>query len=313
MVLKRLVLMLPTLLAVSILVFLVIHLVPGNPAEIMLGQAATPESIAALQQQLGLDLPLHVQYWNWLSSALRGDFGVDFRSNEPLSQILIRRLPVTAELALLSTVISVAVSLPLGILAAVNRRGVGNKVSSVLALLGISIPRFWMGIMLIMLFSLHFGWLPSSGYVPLTEDLWGNIRHMILPSMSLAIGSSAILTRIVRASMLEVLTENYINVAHAKGLTKQLIVLRHALPNASIPIVTIIGMQMGYLLGGAVVIEEVFALPGIGRLTIGGVFSRNYPVVQGSVLLLAFIFLVVNLITDIAYMYLNPQIRFDKK
>jgi peptide/nickel transport system permease protein len=297
------------LLGMSVLVFLIIRLVPGDPVLAVLGLNATPELVARLREDLGLNDPIYVQYVHWLADLLRGDFGLDYRSNESIGRLLLDRLPVTIELTAMALVLSIAFAVPLGVLAAVRRGRIADKASQGISLVGISVPDFWLGIMLILVFSLGLGVLPSSGYVPLADDPVENLRHMILPALALAAGLAAVLIRITRAAMLDVLHEDHIRFTRAKGVSQRAVVFKHALRNAAIPIVTVVGLQAGYLLGGAIVIEQVFALPGVGRLVLDSVLQRNYPVVQASVLVVGLLFVLTNLAADLLYAVLNPKLR----
>jgi len=305
----RLALAVPMLFGMSVLVFLIIRLVPGDPVLAVLGLNATPELVAQMREDLGLNDPMYVQYFHWLADILHGDFGIDYRSNEPIGDLLADRLPVTVELAVLSLLFAVAAAIPLGVLAALRRGRVEDKATLGVSLAGISVPDFWLGIMLILVFSLSLDLLPSSGFVPLAEDPVDNIRHMLLPSIALAVGLAAVLIRITRAAMLDVLHQDHIRFTRAKGVEERIVIFKHALRNAAIPIVTVIGLQAGYLLGGAIVIEQVFALPGVGRLVLDSVLQRNYPVVQASVLVIGVLFVFTNLAADLLYIVLNPKLR----
>ena len=305
----RLALSVPMLLGMSVLVFLIIRLVPGDPVLAVLGLNATPELVANLREDLGLNDPIYVQYVNWLGGVLQGDFGLDYRSNEPIGSMLLDRLPVTLELTGLALLLSIVLAIPLGVIAAVRRGRLADKATQSVSLVGISIPEFWLGIMLILVFSLGLGLLPSSGFVPFRDDPVENIRHMILPSFTLAVGLAAVLIRITRTAMLDVLHEDYIRFIRAKGVGERTVIFKHALRNASIPIVTVVGLQCGYLLGGAIVVEQVFALPGVGRLVLDSVLQRNYPVVQASVLMVGLMFVLTNLAADLLYAVLNPKLR----
>jgi peptide/nickel transport system permease protein len=293
----------------SIIVFLLLRLVPGDPAMVILGLRATPEGLAIIRQELGLDLPIHLQYWQWLGGILHGDLGQDYRSNILVTTLLKDRLPVTIELTLLALLFSFVIALPLGVRAAVQPRSAADRGALTLGLLGISIPDFWLGIMLILTLSLNLGLFPSSGFVPLTESLWANLRSLFLPALTLAVGLAAVLVRMTRSAVLEALNRDFVKFLQAKGLRERLIIYKHVLRNASIPIVTVIGLQFGYLLGGAVIVEELFSLPGVGRLIVNATLERNYPVVQAGVLVVALMFILVNLATDVLYGLLNPRIR----
>jgi peptide/nickel transport system permease protein len=305
----RLLLMLPVLFGISVIVFLLLRLVPGDPAMVILGLRATPEGVAQIRQDLGLDLPIHLQYFHWLGNLLQGNLGQDYRSNILVTTLLRERLPVTIQLTFMSLTLALLIAIPLGVRAAIRPRGVADKSAMLLGLLGISIPDFWLGIMLILAFALGLRAFPSSGYVPLTENVWGNFRSLCLPALTLAVGLAAVLVRITRSAMLEVLQRDFVRFLHAKGLRQRVIIYKHVLRNASIPIITVIGLQFGYLLGGAVIVEEVFTLPGVGRLIVSATLERNYPVVQAAVLVVALMFIVVNLTTDVLYAALNPKIR----
>ena len=306
---RRLALAVPMLFGMSIVVFLIVHLVPGDPAAAILGLNSTPELAARLHAQLGLDQPLPVQYLDWLGGVLHGDFGKDYSSNAPIGQLLTQRLPVTIELAVAALAIAVVVGVPLGVLAAVRRGRAADAATQGASMLGVSIPDFWLGIMLILAFSLGLGVLPSSGWLPFSEDPVENLRHVVLPALALGVGFAAVLIRVTRAAMLEVLGQDYIRFCSAKGVSETSIVFKHALRNAAIPITTVIGMQAGYLLGGAIVIEQVFSLPGVGRLVLDSVLQRNYPVVQASVLVVGLLFIAANLAADVLYTVLNPRLR----
>jgi peptide/nickel transport system permease protein len=308
---KRLLITIPVLFGMSLLVFSLIHLVPGDPAQVMLGLTATPENVATLHKQLRLDDPLWRQYLTWLWNLLHGDLGTDFRSHEPLTQMLLRRLPVTLELTLFATLIAVVIAIPLGVVAAARRRGAADVTGTALSLFGISVPDFWLGVLLILVVSMRLDWLPPSGYRPLKDGLVSNLRYMTLPALTLAISMSAVLMRTTRAAMVEVLDQDFITFTRAKGLRERLVIYKHALRNASIPIVTVLGLQFGYLLGGAVIVENLFGLPGIGRMTLNAVNTRSYPIVQGGVLVIGLLFMVVNLATDLLYAALNPRIRYE--
>ena len=306
---RRLALAVPMLLGMSIIVFAIVHLVPGDPAHAILGLNATPELVSQLQGQLGLDRPLPVQYLDWLGGVLQGDFGTDYSSSAPIGDLLSQRLPVTIELALVSLLLAVVVGVPLGVLAAVWRGRAPDAAAQGASMLGISVPDFWLGIMLILAFSLGLGMLPSSGWVPFSQDPVENLRHVALPAIALAAGLAAVLIRVTRAAMLDVLSQDYIRFCRAKGVSETRVVLKHGLRNAAIPITTVIGMQAGYLLGGAIVVEQVFSLPGVGRLVLDSVLQRNYPVVQASVLVVGVMFIVANLAADMLYTVLNPRLR----
>jgi peptide/nickel transport system permease protein len=306
---RRLLLVVPMLLGMSVVVFTLMRLVPGDPAVTVLGYKATPESVRALREAFHLDQPLAAQYLRWLAGIVRGDFGLDFRQNEPIGQMILARLPVTFELTLLATACAVLVGVPLGLLGGGRRGGGADRASLTVGLLGISIPDFWLGIMLILLLSLGAGLFPSSGFVPFAEDPLGNVRHLVLPALTLAASRAAVLGRLTRAAVLDTVRRGYVQFARAKGLGERVVLFRHVLPNAAIPVVTVIGLQVGYMLGGAIVVETIFALPGVGRMTLDAVLERNYPVVQSTTLVIGALFMLVNLGTDLLYGVLDPRVR----
>jgi peptide/nickel transport system permease protein len=306
---RRLLVAVPMLFGMSIVVFAILRLAPGDPVRAILGTQATPQLIASMRADLGLDDPIYSQYLSWIGGILTGDFGTDFRTSDSIGTMLMDRLPVTLELSVLALVLAVVVAIPLGTLAAVRRGRVPDRAAQGVSMLGVSVPDFWLGIMLVLVFSLSLGMLPSSGWVPFSEDPVENLRHLILPAVSLAAGLAAVLIRLTRSAMLEALQQDYIRFCRMKGVPERSIVVKHALRNAAVPIVTVIGMQAGYLLGGAIVIEQIFSLPGVGRLVLDSVLQRNYPVVQSSVLVIGLMFIVANLLADVAYAVINPRLR----
>jgi peptide/nickel transport system permease protein len=300
----------PVLFGISLLVFLLVHLIPGDVAQILLGTQATDQQLETLRRTFGLDRPLPVQYLDWLSHILRGDFGVSFRTNRPVLPDLVARFGVTLQLTLTSMVIALAVSIPLGAASAVNRGKFTDGLSRIIALLGLSIPNFWLGTLLILFVSLVLHWLPPVGFVSLLDNPWLGIQTLILPSLALGTAVAAFIMRMVRSSLLEVLRQDYIRTAYSKGITERTVLYRHALKNAFIPVLTVIGVQVGYLLGGAVIIESIFSLPGMGRFLLDSISNRDYSIVQGGVLFIALIFCLVNLSVDLVYGWLDPRIRY---
>ncbi len=284
------------------LVFLLIHLVPGDPVEAMLGESATPTDLEALRHSLGLDQPLFTQWWQYISNLAHGNLGQSLYSREPISDMLLERFPATLELAFFGLLVAVLLALPLGSIAALRKDSIYDNGAMVFSLLGVSIPNFWLGPMLILLFSLTLGWLPVSG-----RENW---LSLVLPAITLGTALSAILARMVRSTLLEVLNEDYIRTARAKGLGESGVVLHHALRNASLPIITVLGLQLGTLLGGAVITEIIFAWPGIGQLTIESIQRRDYPVVQACLLLISLSYVLVNTLTDILYAWLDPRVGY---
>ncbi len=300
------------LLGVSVVIFLLVHLIPGTIVDILGGGEGqlSPEQRAAVMHQFGLDRPLPVQYAYWLGSIAQGNFGWSFRSGQPVGQLLVSRLPITMELAVLSVAGVAGVGIPLGILASVSGSLRVKTAVQVIGLLGLSLPNFWIAVLLIIAASYLFHWLPALIYVPPWTQPWVNLQQMFLPVLSLALGLAAVVVRMTRSSMLEVLGQEYVKVAQAKGVTRAGVLLRHALRNALIPIITVLGLQMGYLLGGVVITEQIFGLPGLGWMLLNGVYQRDYPVVQATVMLFALTFIVVNLAVDLVYTYLDPRIRY---
>lgn len=311
-IVRRTLLAIPALLGVAIIVFALMRAVPGDVVTNLVGLQGniTEERVAELRRLFGLDLPVHVQFQQWITAALQGDLGSSLRTGRPVVEDLALRFPVTLELTLLSLIVALVIAVPLGVLAAVYRGGIIDIVVSVFALLGLSIPGFFLGILLILLFSLELRWLPPAGYVPFNEAPLDNLRHMVLPAFSLGLILAAATTRIVRSTMLEVLGRDYVRTARAKGLSESVTLTRHALRNALVPVVTVIGLQFGTLLGGAVIIEQVFSLPGVGRFALEGINLRDYPVVQGAVLLISLAFVLVNLLVDILYALIDPRLRY---
>ena len=302
-VLKRVVLALPVLVGVSVVVFVAIRLIPGDPAQLMAGQAATQEVVQQIRQSLGLDQPLPVQYLYFLRNVVRGDLGRSLFNGAPVVEELAQRFPRTVRLALASMAVASLIGIPAGILAATRRSTWVDTAVMLVALAGVSVPVFWLGLNLILLFSVRLQWLPSFGY-----ETW---RHLVLPSLTLGAASAAIVARMTRSAMLEVLGQDYVRTARAKGLAERVVVNRHALRNALIPVVTVLGLQLGTLLSGAVLTETVFAWPGIGRLLVEAVLARDYPIIQGATLLIAATFVVLNVAVDVLYGLLDPRIRYE--
>jgi len=306
---RRLAVALPTLLLVSMLVFSLQKLLPGDPALALAGEERSPEVIEYLRERYRLNDPIPVQYAAWLGNLVQGDFGTSIRTRLPIGTMLMEKLPVTIELALLSMLVALLIGLPLGIIAALRPGSALDYGASVFSLAGLSIPNFWLGIMLILLFSVHLGWLPAGGYVPFLEDPLANLRGMAMPALVLGTGTAAVIMRHTRSAMVSALGQDFVRTARAKGVERRRIVLRHALPNALIPVVTLGTLQFGELLAGAVLTEQVFSIPGFGKMIVDGVFSRDYAVVQAVVLCTAAIFLLMSLAADLAYGLLNPRLR----
>jgi peptide/nickel transport system permease protein len=307
---KRSLLVVPTLIGVSIAIFLMVRLLPGDVIDVLLGAdtQATPEVREAARKQLGLDGTYAEQYWRWASGAVQGDLGTSVRNAEPVSSILRDALPITLELVFLSLIISVVVGVPLGVLSAVRRDGSSDYLARVAGLIGVSIPSFWLATLLLLFTSRAFGWVPPLTYISPFDDLGGNLSQFILPSISISVFTMAIVMRMVRATMLEVLSQDYVRTARAKGVPGRKIVFRHALRNALIPVVTVVGFEVGVLMSGAAIVEIIFGLPGIGNLLLQAIFSRDYPLIQATTMMIAVIFITFNLLVDLVYGVLDPRI-----
>ena len=299
------------MLAVATLVFFMIRLVPGDPIAAMLADSGGPEAREALIRKLGLDQPVLVQFWKWFVAMLQGDLGNSiYGNNQPVTTILIEALPRTMSLAFLSFIIALAIAIPAGIISATRKNTATDTAVSLFAFLGLSMPDFWLAILLIIVFAANLQWLPAIGYVPLSEGFWPWLSHLILPSIAIGTGFSAIIARMIRSSMLEVMQADYMRTAASKGLTMRVQMLRHAFPNALIPVVTVIGIAFALLISGAVVVENVFAIKGLGRVLIQGIQNRDYPVVQGAVLVVSAFFVLSNLAVDLLYAVIDPRIRY---
>jgi len=306
---KRVLLIVPSLLFVSIISFSMVYLAPGDPAEVLLMSpegSPSPEAIDAFRVRMGLDQPIHVQYLRWLDNVIHGDFGYSYMSEQPVADAIIKSFRATLKLSVVSMIISMVVSIPLGILAALKQNTIIDDLCRLGALIGVSIPNFWQAFLLILLFSVYLDWLPVAGYGD-----GGDLKHMILPAITLGTSSAAVTTRLMRSSLLEALSQDYIITARAKGLSERVVIGKHALKNALIPVVTMLGLNLGFLLNGAVVTEWIFGWPGIGDLVVDSIYQRDYTVIQGSILFIAVIFVALNLIVDISYTYLNPRIRYE--
>jgi len=300
--LRRIVMLIPVLFGVSVLVFMMLHLTPGDPARLIAGPTATPDQVAEIRHLLGLDQPLYRQYYDYMVRLAHGDLGQSVITHDAVTSELAPRFIATAELSGAAMVVAVVVGMTFGIISATRQYSIVDNILSVLALLGLSTPAYWLGLMLILLFSLHFGWFPAAGR--------GGISHFVLPTITLSLFAMATVARMTRGSLLDVLNQDYVQAARAKGLSESYVLIRHALKNALIPVMTVVGLQVGQLLSGAVLTETVFSWPGIGRFLVDSIEARDFPIVQGGVLLTATVFVVVNLIVDLLYGVVDPRIRY---
>ncbi len=308
-ILRRLGSVVPTLIFVSLIVFALQKLIPGDPAVAMAGDESNDAVVEQLRAKYGFDQPLYVQYFRWIGNVLVGDFGSSYRNKVEVVDLILTKLPVTAELAVLSMIVALAIGIPTGIIAATHKDRFTGTLANIFALTGISIPHFWLGIMLILLFSVQLGLLPSAGYVPPWEDLKQNLLSLIMPSIVLGTGVAGVITRHTRGAMLQVLSSDYVRTARAKGVTERIVVSKHALRNALIPVITLSTIEFGQLLSGAILTEQIFSIPGFGKLIVDAVFYREYAVVQGVVLVTATIFILLNFVADILYFIVNPRMR----
>ena len=297
-----------TLFLISLIVFTGVRLIPGDPARVLAGTDADPAGLEEIRQKYGLTDPIPLQYLRWIGLALRGDLGESIRTRQPVTRIVALKLPITLELAGAALVLALVIAIPLGVVAAVRRNTLWDYVASAVSLGGVSVPNFWLGIMLILFFSVRLGWLPASGFVPPWQDPVENVRRLVMPAFVLGTALAAVLMRQTRNSMIEVLGADYVRTAYAKGLRPRVVILRHAIRNGLIPVITIVGLQLGALISGAVVTEQIFVVPGFGRLIIEAVFTRDYPLVQGVVLITASAYVLINLLVDLAYSLVNPRI-----
>ena len=310
--LRRLISTFAGALALSVLIFLLIRLVPGDAVTLWIGQEGTmtPEVQKTLRKMFGLTDPLPVQYLRWLGDLLQGDLGYSFRSRLPVAQLMGRSLPITIELAAMAMLLTAAIAVPLGVLSAVRRNTPTDLIARLLGLVGLSMPSFWLAVLFILISATYFDWLPSLIYVSPLKDLAENLKQMLMPTVALALPLMAVVMRMTRSAMLEVLSQDYVRTARAKGVAEQVMLLRHAMKNALIPIVTVMGIQLGRLLGGAVIVEQIFALPGVGTLLVSAITERDYPMVQGTVLAMGLLFILVQLLVDLCYGYIDPRIRY---
>ena len=300
-IVRRLIALIPVLLGVKLIIFTLLYFTPGDPALVMLGDEATPEAIAQIHEELGWNDPFWVRYFNYVVDLLHGDLGVSYTNGRPVFDLLVKRMPKTITLSLISTTIAVTLGILLGVIAAIKQNSIFDNLCMLLALVGVSMPHFWQGLLLMLLFGVKLGWLPISG--------WGEVGNVVLPSLTIGLGSMAIIARMTRSSMLEVINQDYINFARAKGQKNGKIITGHELRNALIPIITTIAIQFGNMLGGSVITETIFAIPSVGKLMVDSIRSGNYPVVQGGVLLIAFIYCINNLLVDVIYAFVDPRVK----
>ncbi|HET9289291.1 MAG TPA: ABC transporter permease [Gaiella sp.] len=307
---RRVLLTIPTIIGISIIIFLMVRLMPGDIIDVLFSGdvTATEEVKQQAREDLGLSGSYPEQYWNWASGVVQGDLGDSYRNTEPVSDVLLRALPITLELMILALLIAVLIGVPLGVISAVRRDSAGDYASRVGGLIGISIPNFWLATLLLLFTSRVFGWVPPLGHISFFDDPIGNLSQFVLPAISISVFTLAIVMRMVRATMLEVMSQDYVRTARAKGVRRRLVVYRHALRNALVPVVTVIGFEVGILMGGAAIVELIFGLPGVGYVLLQAIFNRDYPLVQGATLLIAVIFVLANLLVDIVYGWLDPRI-----
>ncbi|SFL29211.1 ABC transporter permease [Halanaerobium salsuginis] len=330
-IIKRLLALIPILIGVAVIVFLIVHLIPGDPAQTMLGERATDAALARLREQMGLNDPLYIQFWRYIKDLLRGDMGRSIMSNNPVITELQARFPATLELSFFAIIFAVGVGVPAGIFASINQNSWFDNLSMVIALMGVSMPIFWLGLMFIWLFAVQLGWFPPSSrlgvgidFTPITNlyvvdsiiqlnftALVDILHHLVLPAIALGTIPMAIIARMTRSSMLEVLRKDYIRTAFAKGLQRKVVIFKHALKNALVPIITVVGLQFGVLLGGAVMTETIFSWPGLGKYLVDAIYARDFPVVQGGILFFATVFVLVNLIVDLSYALVDPRIQYE--
>ncbi len=309
-ILKRFLYLIPTLIIVALLVFFLVHLIPGDPALVILGEDASPESAKLVRESLGLDKPLPTQFVIWLGKIVKGDFGSSVFTKRPVLQSIRERFPVTLTLTTLAAIFSLMLALPSGIMAAVYQNTRKDYLFMLGAILGVSIPGFWLGLTSLLVFSVYLGWFPAIGFVAIWEDFFGGIQYLVLPAVTMGLYMAAVVARMIRSSMLEVLRLEYVTHARAKGLTEWKVITKHALKNAFAPTLTTLGIQYGMLMGGAVITETVFSLPGLGKYLVLAINMRDYPVVQGCILFIALTYMLINLIVDILYVYFDPRIAY---
>ena len=312
-ILKKILTAIPVLLVVSIVLFLLLNVMPGDAADSMSTMDATAEEVEALRESLGLNDPMYIQYLRWLKNVLKGDFGISCLNGASVTEKIVTRLPVTLELTLLAMLIAVAIALPMGVLSATHRNSAIDAIASFISMIGVAVPHFWLAMMLIIIFSVNLHWLPASGFTPISQGLGKNLIKMIMPAFSVGLGFAATVMRQTRSNMIDVLGTDYISTAKAKGMSKSVVVWKHGVRNALIPVITVIGMQTGRLFGGAIVVETLFGLPGIGTAIVQSIFSRDYQMTMGCVMMVAVIIILINTIVDILYFIIDPRVRTTRK
>jgi len=310
-ILKRILALIPVMFIVGIFVFFIIHLIPGNPAAMMLGPEATPEEIDAFSRSMGLDRPIPIQFVEWISNVIKGDFGMSlFFQGQQVTKVVFEHFKVTLTLTVLGVILAIILGIITGVIAAINHNNLLDRIIMVITSAGVSIPNFWLGLMLVLFFSIRLSILPPAGFKPLSAGLGESLRYLILPAITLAFGQTSLIARMTRSNMLEVLRSDYVRTAKAKGLSELMVNYKHALKNVLIPVITIIGLSFANLMGGAVVTEQIFNIPGVGRLLIKSVFTRDYPVIEGIVLYIAAMWVIINLVTDVLYVIIDPRIEY---
>lgn len=312
LIIRRLLLAVPVVLLVTIMVFSLMHMLPGDPATVILGQEATPEAVEALREELGLNKPIVIQYVEWLGGVLQGNLGRSLVDHSPVSDLIMQRLPTTIELTIGTFIVAIVIAIPAGILSATRPGSWVDYSSTMFALGGMSIPHFWLGMMFIVLFAVNLGWLPASGYVPFAEDPMANLAAMIMPMVATGLREAAVLMRMMRSSLLEVMHADYIRTAYSKGLKEWVVIIRHALKNAMVPVVTTSGLIIAGLLGGLVITESIFSIPGFGKLIVESIYNRDFVTVQGAILVSALLVVIINLVVDILYVIIDPRIKAGK-
>ena len=310
-ILKRILALIPIMFIVGLFVFFIIHLIPGNPAAMMLGPEATPEEIDAFSRSMGLDRPIPIQFVEWISNVIRGDFGTSlFFQGQQVTKVVFEHFKVTLTLTVLGVVLAIILGITTGVIAAINHNNILDRIIMIITSAGVSIPNFWLGLMLVLFFAIRLSILPPAGFKPLSAGLGESLRYLILPAITLAFGQTSLIARMTRSNMLEVLRSDYVRTAKAKGLSELMVNYKHALKNVLIPVITIIGLSFANLMGGAVVTEQIFNIPGVGRLLIKSVFTRDYPVIEGIVLYIAAMWVIINLVTDVLYVIIDPRIEY---